>query len=214
MSSDSTTIPPTPESYFIPLLPGSRRRFGIMMSTLIPGFVLILSVLTSFQSNQGLVLLKLFSAIAGFLVVFSSIREDKKPGSTTWMGTDTITVFTGFLILAQGSMYHALKGFQPAHGYFLAGFIIIFKGVMVPEKKIKRGFTVTEFTVKFKNSLLMPAKSFPVEGMSKIEFKEDTIYFIYADSSTLSASVKSAANGKEMTKELNEMVFGAISKIN
>lgn len=195
------------ENVFIHMLPGKRMRFGMMMSTLIPGLILILSVVSSINKNEGILWLKIFSALAGVLVIFASVREFKKPGSSKFMGADTTTVFTGFLILAQGSnMFNALKGFQPAHGYFLAGFFVIFKGVMVPEKKLQRGFIVTEDEIKFRASFVR-LKRIPIADLKSIDFANGIINFEYSNSETLHVPVKRAANGPEMAASLNDLVF-------
>ena len=196
------------EKVYIQMLPGKRMRFGIMMSTLIPGLVLILSVVSSINKNEGILWLKILSALAGILVIFASVREYKKPGASKFMGADTTTVFTGFLILAQGSnMFNALKGFQPAHGYFLAGFFVIFKGVMFPEKKMQRGFIVSEDEIKFRASFLRLIKKIPVADLKSIDFANGIINFKYNNSETLQVPVKRAANGPEMAASLNDIFF-------
>ncbi len=192
---------------FIPLLPDKKKRFGMMLATAIPGLVLFMSALSS--SNETVLLsgIKFFSCIAAFLVIIASVREFLKPGSVTIMGIDTITVFTGFLIIALGAnMYNALKGFQPAHGYFLAGFITIFKGVMVPEKKIKRGFTVTEKEIRFNKSLFSKIVKLPISGLTKIEYSENEIHFYYADNSRQSVSVSGSSNGGQMADAIQKFV--------
>ncbi|HMT30151.1 MAG TPA: hypothetical protein PKD91_12810 [Bacteroidia bacterium] len=193
---------------FIPMLPSQRMRFGLMLSTALPGVILMMSAISSKHDTLPLLAIKFFSCLAAFMVIFTSIREFKKPGSYKWMGADTITVFTGFMIIALGAnMYNAFKGFQPAHGYFLAGFITIFKGVMVPEKKIKRGFTVTESEVRFNRSFLSGTKKIPVEGISKIELIGHEIVFKYSNNSEHRISVSKAANGSQMADSLRQLLM-------
>lgn len=180
----------------------------MMLATAIPGVVLLMSALSS--SNETVVLsgIKFFSCIAGLLVVIASVKEFIKPGSVTIMGVDTITVFTGFLIIALGAnMCDALKGFQPAHGYFLAGFITIFKGVMVPERKIRRGFTVMENEISFKKTLFGSPTLIPISGLIKIGYTNNNIHFHYSDTTQKSVSISGSSNGVQMAEALNQLLI-------
>ncbi len=149
-----TTGNTTESEIFIPSEPDQKRRFGLMISQALPGFMLILSVVGTQPDMVGALLLNAFCIIAGSLLVFFSVREYKFPGKGKKPGIDSVMVFSGLIIIAQGAqVFDAPKGFQPAHLYFLAGAIFIFKGVMFPESKIKRGFIISENSIEFRDSL-------------------------------------------------------------
>ncbi len=207
MNTDHQIEENTSSEVFIPMLPDKKKRFGMMLATAIPGVVLFMSALSSSNDTVLLSGIKFFSCIAGLLVVIASVREFVKPGSVTIMGVDTITVFTGFLIIALGAnMYDAMKGFQPAHGYFLAGFITIFKGVMVPERKIRRGFTVMENEISFKKTLFGSPTLIPISGLTKIEYSDNKIHFHYADTTQKSVPTSGSSNGAQMAEALNQLL--------
>ena len=207
MNSDHQIEENTDSEIFIPMLPDKKKRFGMMLATAIPGLVLFMSAISSSHETVLLSGIKFFSCLAAIIVVIVSVKEFIKPGSASFMGADTITVFTGFLIIALGAnMYDAMKGFQPAHGYFLAGFIAIFKGVMVPEKKIKRGFTVSQNEITFKSSLFGKPTKLPIQGLSKIEYAENKIHFFYADKSQQSVKILGSSNGGQMVEALRRFL--------
>jgi hypothetical protein len=193
------------QEIFIPLVPGINRRRGLMISTLVPGALLILSSLSPGGSTIGSVLLKIFNITAGGLVVFASVREFRKPGSMKWFGADMIMVLTGFLIIAQAtSAFKLEKGFQPAHLLFVAAAITIFKGVMVPESKINRGCKINGSSIELKVSFLKTIK-FDLSELKQLELIDNKLLFQMQNDTTLHANLNQYANAKEIYDALNTL---------
>lgn len=192
------------EVIFIPLLPGKGRRRGMMLSTAMPGAILILSTLSHSAETVGGLLLKIFSIGSGLAVVILSVMEFRKPGSNRWMGVDMISVLTGFLIIAQGAAaYHPQKDFQPAHLLFLAGFFYIFKGYMFPEAKLKKGFTVNDNEIIFKRSFMSAEKKISRINFKGISMEGNDIIFQMNESENIRISLKGAANQQEIFERLS-----------
>src|SRR4030095_3155324 len=144
---------------YIPVIVTRRIQFGKMIFNAMPGILLMLSVVGRKPGTVGEMLLNIVCLIAGLSLIFVSVRSFRK--SSNFKGFDTVSVFTGFLLIAQGSlMYDAYKGFQPASLYFVAATIFIFKGVMLPESGMRRGFFVSETNVVYRKS--------PVKSLVKI----------------------------------------------
>jgi hypothetical protein len=192
---------------FIPVTPSKKTRFGAMVSYAIPGFVLMLSVTSANPLILLDYLLNGFCFTAGFLVVFFSIREFMYPGKGKKPGFDTVAVFTGLLVIAQGAqIFNALKGFQPAHLYFIAGFIFIFKGVMLPESKIKRGYIISEHQIIYKRSLIRPTVKLARKNISDIYRKDNTINFSYNDGTTRVINMQGKTGLDEIVSSLQKEV--------
>lgn len=136
---------------FIPLQPDKKRRFKQMMAASVPAFVLISASFNVPAETYGSVILKYFNIVAGVIILAVNYMGYKYPEKKRILGLDMTLVLSGLLILAQGaSSYDPFNGFQPTHLVFMAGTLFIFKGVMLPEAKIKRGFTITENEIIFR----------------------------------------------------------------
>ena len=193
---------------FIPVFPDKTRRRGIMISQALPGFVLALSVLGTHPVKVGEYLLNAFCFVSGILVIFFSVREFIFPGKGKKPGTDMVTVFTGLLVIAQGAqVFDALKDFQPAHLYFLAGTIFIFKGVMLPESKIKRGFTISDIEVTYHKSLFRANVKFPVKDLEAVYLKGNVLQFQYRENEIKTLHLKGKTALNELVVALNQELF-------
>lgn len=162
----------------VPLQPGKTKRKGLFISGSLPGLFLMLSAVGMNTNTVGELLLKIFCILSGGMVVFISFKAYQKPGSTRFLGADMTMVFTGFLILAIGSRaYDISKEFQPAHLYFLTAFLMIFKGVMFPDAKIKRGFLVGSKDVLFKKRAFGQSVVIPETCLAKITVNKEDLTF-------------------------------------
>jgi hypothetical protein len=200
----------TETEIFIPVFPDKSRRFGMMVSQAMPGFVLAISVAGTDMATVGNFLLNAFCLVSGVLVIFFAVREYKFPGNGRKPGTDMVTVFTGLLVIAQGSqIFDALKGFQPAHLYFSAGALFIFKGVMLPESKIRRGFIISHDTVVYKRSLFRSSVKISGMDLADIYLTGNTVNFLYKSGDIKMVSLKGEINPDEMVVLLKKNLLPA-----
>ena len=193
----------------VPLQPGKSKRLGIFISGALPGVLLILSAIEMQTDTMGELLLKLFSILSGGMVVFISFRAYQKPGSARWLGADMTMVFTGFLILTIGSRsFDAISGFQPAHLYFLTAFMMIFKGVMFPDAKIKRGFLIGKNDILFKKRAFGKSIVIPESHFQDIRANKEILSFMPPSGEPLNIDL----TGYEHLVETRDSVVAAIAE--
>ena len=191
----------------VPLQPGKTKRKGLFISSALPGILLIVSALEMNTDTIGELLLKIFSILSGGMVVFISVRAYRNPGSARWLGADMTMVFTGFLILAIGSRaYDAFRGFQPAHLYFLTAFLMIFKGVMFPDAKIRRGFLVGSKDILFSKRAFGQPLVIPEVNTVHINVNQENISFVSASGETINIDLK----GYEHLDETRDAILAAL----
>lgn len=177
-----------------------------MISSAMPGALLIVSAIGMQTGTVGELLLKLFSLLSGGLVIYISIKDFQKPGSSRWLGADMTMVFTGFLILAIGSRaFDPMRGFQPAHLYFLTAFLMIFKGVMFPDAKIKRGFLVGKEDIVFRKRAFGQSVVIAAPYLNDIRIVESSISFVPLSGAPLNIDL----TGYEMLEETREAIVAA-----
>ena len=190
---------------FIPVIPDRRTQFGKMVSGAAPGFILAISVIGSDPATVGAFILNLITFIFGALVIFFAIREFKSPGKATQPGSDMVSVFTGLLLITQGAqMFDALKGFQPAHMYFVAAALFIFKGVMFPESKIKKGYLISGEFISYSISPFKSTIKLPRQHLNDIYKSEKVINFGYAEGVIKTVKMKGVSNLDEMVVALKQ----------
>ncbi len=203
MNTEQNQVTHSTPDVYIPLVPNKRRRFGLMLANVFPAVAIISTAFSSPMDNTSQILVKVFSILTGVLVIYSSVKSYQKPGPNKLFGADTGFMFTGFMMIAQGgNMFNALKGFQPAHLYFLAGFILIVKGFLFPDSRIKRGFIIHENEVKFKKSLLLSSNTVPANSVIDVQYVESNMVFTYPNNHSEKIRVANVSNGSEMAAAL------------
>lgn len=193
---------------FIPITPGRKLRVAALLTQALPGLILVLAAIDSPRETIGAALLSAFSFVAGLFIIYSSVKEFKFPGVGKKPGTDMIAVLSGFLLIAEGSkMFDAVKEFQPAHLYFLAGAIFIFKGVMLPDKELRRGFLISENLIVFKGAPLSRKIKMERTGLENIYNSGNTINFKYESGSIQTVQVSNAENLPALAAELKNTIL-------
>ncbi len=191
----------TNNEVFIPVKAGKKQRIAQLFSNGIPGLLLVISVIGNKPETVGALVLNAFCFLSGILVCFFSVRQYKNHGQPNVSRADMVTVFTGLLLIAQGSLiFDAIKGFQPAHMYFIAAAIMIFKGVMFSESKIRRGFIITPGEVTYASGPFRKKVKLSSSYLSDIAASGTKIIFRYNDDKTTQVKVP----GSEGTIELAE----------
>lgn len=195
----------TDNEVFIPVKAGKKQRFAMLISNGMPGLLLVLSVIGNDPETVGALVLNAFCFLSGILVFFFSVRQYKKYGQSNPSRTDMVTVFTGLLLIAQGSLiFDAIKGFQPAHLYFIAAAMLIFKGVMFPESKIRRGFIITPGEITYASGPFRKKVKLSSSNLSDIVASGNKIIFHYTGEKTSQVKIWGSDVNNELANSLKQ----------
>ena len=195
------------ERVYLPLKPNKRRRFGLMIQSVTPAVLLILTAVSANSETVGGMLLRVLTAATGVIIIYGSVKDYKNPGSGKWMGLDTSMMFSGMLLIAQGAwMYKPEKGFQPAHMLFIGASIMIFKGVMFPESKVKTGFEINEQTLSFKRFLFSRTIEIPMNEINSFKLTGDKMSVILHSGKELALNLNGFELNPDLANELSTLV--------
>lgn len=193
------------ETLFIPLKPGLKLRRISMISLLIPGIVLIVAAVLSPSLTVGELLLRVFSAAAGMIVMYTSFIEFRQPGTVKWMSIDTMMIYSGLLILVQGTMiFNPYVGIQIAHLFFIVSVLSIFKGVMYPDSRLIRGFLISKDDIKFKLWHFAKTSTVLKTQVEKITLIKNTLNFHLNDKTIHNVDLSDYEQNENVIKELND----------
>ncbi len=193
---------------FIPLIPNRKMRLVAMISEALPGLVLTLAAFDGPRVTVLDVLLNGFSFLSGLLIIFFSVKAYKQQGNNKKFDTDIISVLSGFMVIAQGTqMFDAVKEFQPAHLYFLAGAIFIFKGVMLPVKKTRKGFTISENSIEYKAAPLQSKITLERKGLAEVSNSGNKLNFSYSSGEVSTLYLRGTENPSALVSELKANLF-------
>jgi hypothetical protein len=195
------------ESVYVPLKPNKRKRFGLMVQSVTPAILLILTAVSANSETVGGMLLRVLTLATGFVIIYGSVKDYKSPGSGKWMGLDTSMMFSGMLLIAQGAwMYKPEKGFQPAHMLFIGASVLIFKGVMFPESKVKAGFEINEKTFSFKRLLFSRTVEIPMNEINSFKLTGDKMDVVLHSGKHLTLNLNGFELNPDLVNELNDLV--------
>lgn len=195
------------ESVYLPLKPNRRRRFGLMVQAVTPAILLILTSLSANSETVGGMLLRIITAATGIVIIYGSVKDYKSPGSGNWMGLDTSMMFSGMLLIAQGAwMYKPEKGFQPAHLLFIGALVMIFKGVMFPESKVKTGFEIDQRKVVYKRSLFNRKIEIPLNEINSFKITDDKMSVALHSGQNILLNLKGFEFNPDLVNELTALV--------
>lgn len=180
----------------------------MMLGGVVPGVVLILAAFSVEPQSSGGYFLRYFNFLSGIFIVIYNYLEYRKPGVLKQkIGADMALVLSGLLVIAQGaSSFDPAKGFQPAHLLFLAGSFSIFKGVMFPEAKIRRGFVITGEKVFFRTSLFSKTISINTSDLNSITREKDVITFSDTGNNQTKIDLSGYQNAEEIYHDLQRFV--------
>ena len=131
--------------------PIAKRRLQIINDA-IPGIILLFSGLETF-SQHGFVrnFMPYISVVVGVAVVRSALgefRKDRRHRKVNWFD-----IFGGCVVLLDAAdRYNTHKGFQPAHLLFLAGIIIVLRGLFEEKFPKMRRVVLSEETIFVRTS--------------------------------------------------------------
>lgn len=198
-------------SIFIVSEPTEKLRLIKLISEVFPGLLLVLSVAGSHPEIIGTLLLNVFCIIAGTVVIIFAIRAFLKKASVNKSRTDMVNVMAGLLLIAQGSLvYNAYRDFQPSHFYFIAAFVLIFKGVMFPESKIKRGFTISDEEIIYTSSPYKAPVKIVKENLETISLEGNRMYFRYLNGTVKIVKLWGVENPGQLNSELKAAIFNQL----
>ncbi|MDQ3050229.1 MAG: hypothetical protein M3Q95_05030 [Bacteroidota bacterium] len=190
---------------FIPLTPGKKQRVGMLISNSLPGFLLVLAVIGNDPGTVGALLFNAFCFISGILVVFFSIQQFRLHWKGNPSRADMVTVLTGLLLIAQGALiFDAAKEFQPAHLYFIASAMLIFKGVMFPEAKIRRGFIISSDKIAYTSGPFRKNVLLPATNISDVVASGNKIVFHYTGEETTAVKIWGSINNNGLAAALKQ----------
>lgn len=194
--------------YYIPIIPSNSRQMGNMIARALPGFALIVSVIGTNPATVGAVLLNAFCLISGLLVIGLSIFSYIRPYKIKSPEPDMVAVLTGLLLITQGTqLFDAIKDFQPAHLYFAAAALFIFKGVMFPGSKIKKGFLISDETVKYSSSPFRKSIVYSSKNLQDISLSGNTIVFRYLTGKIKKVILRGVVNSNEILDSLKNRLL-------
>ncbi len=121
-----------------------RRRRMLLINDTYPGIMIALAGLSMLQSGQNEVF-AFANIIAGATLIRFGIKEWRSaPGEETH-GIQWLDVIGGVVTFLDAfAIYKPWKGFQPAWLYFLAGFVVIAKGLFASKIPSRRRLTIFE----------------------------------------------------------------------
>ncbi len=191
---------------FIPVLPEKPVQKSSTLVNALPGFLLMLSVIGRRPATVGELLFNVFCFVAGIAVISVAIRSYKL--AKVWKGADTIIVLSGLLLIAQGSlMFDALKGFQPAHLYFITATIFIFKGYLFPASTIRRGFLITDDHIIASITAVKQTVKIERENLEELNLIDDVLNFIFNDGTEITIKMEGVVNKQEVLDSLKTELF-------
>lgn len=175
---------------------GQRQRRALLINDTYPGILTVLAGISLFQSGQS-PLLGGASIVAGFLLVAFGVKEWRSSSGEPHHGVQWFDVFGGVVTIVNAfAIYKPWKGFQPATLYFLAGLVVIAKGVFASKIPRRRRLTITNNGFKIRTSPFRVLRM-PWNDIALLTVGESKVSVTKKDNSERGISLRRVANSSE-----------------
>ena len=180
---------------------GQRHRRALLINDTYPGILTVLAGISLLQSGQS-PLLGGASILAGLMLVAFGVKEWRSSPGEQQRSVQWFDVLGGVVTMVNAfAIYKPTKGFQPATLYFIAGLVIIAKGVFASKLPGKRRLTITKDGFKIRTSPFRVLKMSWNE-IALLTVDESKVSVTTKDNSERGISLRRVANSSEAASAL------------
>ncbi len=180
-----------------------RRKRMLLINDTYPGIMIALAGLNMLQSGQYKVF-AFANIIAGATLARFGIKEWRSAPGEESHGIQWFDVIGGVVTFLDAfAIYKSGKGFQPAWLYFVAGFVVIAKGVFASKIPSRRRLTIFEDGFKVSTSRFSVLKC-KWSDIQSLAFEGQKIYVTEKNNVKRSIKLRGVANVSEAVDALTE----------